>query len=170
MRWFRAGATPAAVLELAHDFELGTVSGFCELGQSRYLVAGTTGLLDSAGVLTDQPAVLAWDLIETASWQPPVLAVQWRNAPGRPVRSTSIVLPDEQTLTPAVRTMVTESVLVQRTLQVGDFGSAQFIARRRPDGEVRWVVRPGSGLDLRESAQRAAADEVLRDLRETLGL
>ncbi|MBK9740539.1 MAG: hypothetical protein IPO93_13745 [Actinobacteria bacterium] len=71
----------------------------------------------------------------------------------------------------AVRDRVTASVVISDRVALGEGAKALLVARRgSDDGEIRWSVVFDAGLDPRDPTLRAAADEALAQLRDSLGI
>ncbi|MDH2424951.1 hypothetical protein [Sphaerisporangium sp. TRM90804] len=109
---------------------------------------------------------LPWHRIDRAQWDEVGLHVvavdgaEWRAA-----------LPDPGRVPEAVRERVTSSILVNRHVRLGDHGGVRMVARRVPGQDTaRWDLVFDPGLDADDPGLRAAAEQVLEQLRRTLGV
>lgn len=109
---------------------------------------------------------LPWYRIDRALWDQAGLSVhatdggEWR-----------LALPDPGRLPEAVRERVTSSILVNRHVRLGDRGGVRLVARRVPGrDEALWELVFDPGLDGSDPGLRAAADQVLEELRRNLGI
>lgn len=115
----------------------------------------------------DEP--LRWDLIESAQWDEPVLDLVIIDSRGS--RLQQLRLDRAGDLPVAVRDRVTASVVTSERVEVLEGRCATFAARRRSDdGEIHWSVVFDAGLDPNDPDLRAAADAVLAELRQSLGI
>ena len=133
--------------------------------------AGFAVATDAALYLPIEGTVrLAWDLIAKATFSDAaVLVVEGRPEPRARDRAWRVVLDDPGALPTVVYERVTSSVVVsERVLLRGELG-ARIVARRAGEG-LRWTVTFDAGLDPRDPALRAEADEALAELRATLGV
>jgi hypothetical protein len=110
-----------------------------------------------------------WDEIGRATWEEPLLSLTG-TVDGDPC-SGSIELVEPGLLTAAIRTQVTDSVVIAERLDLGPGPGAQAIARRASqDGEIRWTIAFDPGADPADRDLRARADRALAELRATLGI
>ena len=166
--WRPGARAPAAARDLVAPGE--QVLGWAEMPGGHTLAATGAGLYSSPGLLGGLPSPLAWDLIDRAVWDPPVLRLEARAEVRGPARTVQVRLPDGQRLSPVVQDYVTASVLLQRRFEITGAAGVMFVARRRADGSVRWMVRPDPGLDMGDPQVRARVDALLADTRATLGV
>ena len=113
-----------------------------------------------------------WDLVQRASWADGVLDVSVRDSPRARPRRVVVRLDDERELPVVVRERVEASIEVQQHLDLeGRPGGVAVAARRVSDtGELRWSLSFDPGLDGRDPALRAQAQQALAELRGALGL
>ena len=110
-----------------------------------------------------------WDEISKATWEDPVLAVTVARDGKSRTEQLEVIEPG--LLPEAVRTQVTDSVVITERLDLGGGLGAQAVARRSSqDGEVRWIVTFDPGADPQDPGLRAQADRALAELRATLGI
>lgn len=108
---------------------------------------------------------LSWDEVVRAAWDEPVLELQLPDGPYR------LVIERPGNIPQVVNERVKASVVVQHHVPLVGEKGARIVARRRPGGtEVTWRVSFDAGVDSRDPAIRAAADDALRELRTSLGL
>jgi len=109
---------------------------------------------------------IPWDEVSRAAWDDPHLTVVLVDG-----RAHRLDLLEAGGLPDAMRTMVTDSVIVTERLDLGGGAGALAVARRgRGDGQVHWSVVFDPGLDPADPALRARADEGLAALRAALGI
>lgn len=114
---------------------------------------------------------LRWDLITKATWTEPELIVHVHDAAGRPVRVVRCAMAEPGDLPGAVFALVTASVVVSESLDLGDGTTAKAVARRDGDGgQIWWSVIFTEGLDPSDPGLRARADSALAELRSALGV
>ena len=117
---------------------------------------------------TGESRRVAWDDVEHAAWESPVLEVQTA-AGSAPLR---VLLEDPGRVPEAVRERVTSSIVVTERVVLADVGGAgaQITGRRSPDAPgLRWSVTFDHGLDPADPALRAAADRELARIRDSYG-
>ncbi|MEU9891225.1 hypothetical protein AB0M95_26170 [Sphaerisporangium sp. NPDC051017] len=109
---------------------------------------------------------LPWYRIDRAQWDEEGLQVvatdggEWR-----------VSLPEPGRLPEAVRERVTSSILVNRHVRLGERGGVRLVARRVPGrDDALWELVFDPGLDASDPGLRAAAEQVLEDLRRNLGI
>ena len=130
-----------------------------------YLVSTT---LDNESA--EVTARLRWDLIDKATWEPPLLALNVRDSPDSEVVSVLVAIDTDAELPAVVRECVTNSIVVNSRIEVPG-GSARVVARRNPDdGILSWRVVLSEGVSPNDPTVRAAADQELAELRSTLGV
>lgn len=113
---------------------------------------------------------LPWDTIAKATWSDPDLDLVITSPDGRP-RSMRVRIDDSRDLPAAVHDRVTASVVVSERVDLGNGAKALLVARRSGDsGEIGWSVVFDAGLDPSDPALRAAADDALARLRDSLGI
>lgn len=114
---------------------------------------------------------LRWDLITKATWNEPDLVVHVHDAAGRPVRRILCTMAQPGDLPGAVFALVTASVVVSESLDLGDGMTAKAIARRDGDGgQIWWSVIFAEGENPADPDLRARADSALGELRSALGI
>jgi hypothetical protein len=114
-----------------------------------------------------QPSRIPWDLVDKATWDEPVLEMTVRARPGAPARPVRLRLEEPGDLPVVVRERVVASVVVQQHVALRGDKGARIVARQgSDDGVVRWSVVFDPGLDPRDPALRAEADEALARLRD----
>ena len=163
-RFFRGRAVPGDVAELAGGASSALAWGRAEDGG---LVVATVGELVMAAEVEHR---IPWDLVESATWTEPVLALRFRERPGAPVRGRQLRLEQSGELPPAIRERVTQSVVLSRHVPLAGELGAVFAVRKDAAGEIRWTVTFDDGLDPADPVVRARADEALAAIRETLGI
>lgn len=174
MRWLpqRGGRWPAH-LDRRTRQELGIGSRERVLGWGmalsadgeRHPVVATDGALYGSKLA---PRV-EWDAFSKATWDEPTLGLTAIVA-GQ-VRTESLELIESGLLPAAVRTQVTDSVVIVERLDLGSGRGAQAIARRNgPSAQVRWTISFDPGTDPADPQVRARADLALAELRSTLGI
>lgn len=132
---------------------------------SRYPMAATDRALYGSSLAPGVP----WDAFSKATWDEPMLGLTATVA--GTVQSEQVELIEPGLLPAAVRTQVTESVVISERLDLGQGRGAQAIARRHgPDGDVRWTIAFDPGTDPSDPRLRARADLALAELRSTLGI
>lgn len=112
---------------------------------------------------------LPWDQISRATWTEPELTVTASDDHGRSRPPIRVRIDDARDLPPAVHDRVTTSVVVSERVDLGEGRKALLVARRG-DGGIRWSVVFDAGLDPSDASLRAAADEALARLRDSLGI
>jgi len=132
---------------------------------SRYPMAATDRALYGSSLAPEVP----WDAFSKATWDEPILGLTATLA--GVVRTERVELLEPGLLPAAVRTQVTESVVIVERLDLGQGRGARAIARRHgPEGEVRWTISFDPGTDPSDPQLRARADLALAELRSTLGI
>ena len=110
----------------------------------------------------------AYESVATATWQDPLLEVVQVGSRGA---RRVVELSDPGRLPPAVRERVTASVVISERVDLPGGGRVLVSARRPPAGEgIRWNVVFDAGVDPRDPGVRAAADQVIAELRASTGL
>jgi len=130
------------------------------------LVASTAGLHLPDGT------VLAWDGIERAGWDKPVLRLIELTEVDRSGRQHALTLDlDHDTDLPdVVRARVSASVAWSSYVKLAPSGGVRIVGRRRPGQELLdWQLVFDSGTDPHDRALRAQADEHLLAARRTIG-
>jgi hypothetical protein len=147
---------------------------------ARVIAAGTAlGLIDQPRVqvvatllglhVTGWSEPLHWDRIESAAWDEPLLDLVINDEHGS--RLEQLRLDRAGDLPAAVHDRVTASVVTSERWELADGRFATFAARRRSsDGEIHWTVVFDSGLDPNDPDLRAAADAIVNELRQSLGI
>ncbi len=114
---------------------------------------------------------IPWDRITKATWDDPLLEVVAVDDGGRARPPARITIEAARDLPAAVHDRVTASVVVNERVDLGGGAKALLVARRGSDGDaVRWSVVFDAGVDAGDPAVRAAADEALARLRDSLGI
>lgn len=112
---------------------------------------------------------LHWDLIESATWDEPVLDLVVHDEDG--ARLEQLRLDRAGNLPEAVHDRVRASVVASERWELVDGRYATFAARRRSaDGDIHWTVVFDAGLDSNDPNLRAAADAIVNELRQSLGI
>ena len=124
---------------------------------------------DAALYLQSEGSRVPWAHITKAAWDEPVLELSITDG-SAPARFVRVRLEDSRDLPAAVRDRVTASVVVTERLDLGDGAKATAVARRDDEGAIAWTVVFDAGLDPADPALRAAADEALARLRDSLGI
>jgi hypothetical protein len=109
---------------------------------------------------------LPWYRIDRALWDEEGLRVVATDGTER-----RLPLPEPGRLPEAVRERVTSSILVNRHVRLGDRGGVRLVARRVPGQEAaEWDFVFDRGLDPADPGLRAAAEQVLEEMRRNLGV
>lgn len=112
---------------------------------------------------------LHWECIESATWDEPLLDLVINGDNG--ARLEQLRLDRAGNLPQAVHDRVRASVVASERWELADGRFATFAARRRSaDGEIHWTVVFDSGLDPNDPDLRAAADAIVNELRQSLGI
>lgn len=137
-----------------------------DVTQAAFVVATTRALYTQA---TGER--VPWHRVSKAAWDEPILDLVLLDDGGQPSRPLRIRLDDAKDLPPAVHDRVTDSVLISDRVELGAGAGALLVARRdSDDGSIRWAVVFDAGLDPADPQLRAAVDEALGRLRESLGI
>jgi len=112
------------------------------------------------------PAIrLRWDLVDLATWNPPVLLLEVRPSADDPVERLVVALEARSGLPAVVRDRVTGSIVVNERHEAGT-GWFRILARRNYDsGSLEWRVQPGPGLDPRDPVVAASITSHLQRIR-----
>lgn len=115
---------------------------------------------------------IPWDRVIRAAWDDPVQELTVQLESGTPTTTLRLVMPGATSVPLVVRDRVTASVVAQEHVPLLPDGlGARMVARREPGtGRMRWAVVFDSGVDARDPAIRAMADEALARVRGSLGL
>ncbi|MCW2876476.1 MAG: hypothetical protein JWQ95_576 [Sphaerisporangium sp.] len=109
---------------------------------------------------------LPWYRIDRALWDEEGLLVVATDGAKR-----RLPLPEPGRLPEAVRERVTSSILVNRHVRLGDRGGVRLVARRVPGQDAaQWEFVFDPGLDPADPGLRAAAEQVLEEMRRNLGV
>lgn len=140
------------------------------IGRSAVLAVGTTA--DGQVVATTDSLWFAaadgwqrqpWHLITHGGWESAERRLHWRN---RDQAAFSLVLTEVGHLPDVFNERVTESIVVQRVVDLAGPGSAVITARRdlgRPDTVLEWRVEPAPGTTAAAAdADRLVAAELAR--------
>jgi len=112
-----------------------------------------------------------WDLVLRVSWEQGGFELVSQPRPGAPAATVLVPVPEPGALPGVIKERVNASIVVARHVPLADDGGARIVARRTPgSSELRWSVVFDPGLDPRDPALRAAADEALAALRGSLGV
>lgn len=140
---------------------------------------GETGIPDSTLVAATDQALyeqrtgirIAWIDVIKGTWEQPDFVVDFQT--DCTPRRLRIALADPRDLPAAVRDRVTDTVVVSEYRELTDGAGAHFVARRSPGGgadQIRWSVVFDAGTDLADPTLRPKADQVLGELRSSLGI
>ena len=111
-------------------------------------------------------ATVPWYRIDRALWDEEGLRVIVTDG-----SEHRVPLPEPGRLPEAVRERVTSTILVNRHVRLGDRGGARLVARRVPGEDTAdWDIVFDPGLDPADPGLRAAAEQVLAELRRNLGV
>lgn len=125
---------------------------------------------DRALYLSARGERIPWDRISKAAWDEPVMELAVVGESGG-VELIRVLMDDSRDVPAAVHDRVTASVVVSEWVDLAGGKGARLVARRASDGDdVRWTVVFDSGLDPSDPGLRAAADEALARLRDSLGI
>jgi hypothetical protein len=151
------------------------------LDGERVIAWGTGDSEDPAGsfvVATDQALYeqrsssrIPWQDVIKGTWEQPDFVINYQGQSG-PSR-LRIRLEEPRDLPAAVRDRVTDTVVISEYRELTDGAGAHFVARRAPGGGlegIRWAVVFDAGLDPSDELLRSKADEVLGELRGSLGV
>ena len=114
---------------------------------------------------------IRWQDVIKGTWERPEFVIDFQGG-GAP-RRLRIRLDDPRDIPAAVRDRVTDTVVISEYRELGDGAGAHFVARRAPGGgmdQIFWSVVFDAGLDPSDANLRSRADEVLADLRSSLGI
>jgi hypothetical protein len=147
------------------------------LAKGERVMAETKSIDDKLTLIATQVALhideraIRWDQVLTAKWEEPNLVLSVQMDPSSRAEQLSIGLEKARRFLEVVRDRVTSSVVMteRRSLPVG--AVATFTARRRSDtGEVIWSVIFDGNPDLTNPELMEQAQQVLTDLRGSLGI
>ncbi len=171
MGWFdRRPAVPAEVRREA-----------TELGDpgARLLAAATTA--DGSWLVATDRALwvprravrhrIGWEQVDTASWdrESEILTVLQAAPLGERPRRWTFRLDDPGDLLLVVRERVNATVVLARTVRIGE-ASVRVVARRAPgQDELSWVVSAGRGLDVSDPSVHGRLQLEVARLRSELG-
>ena len=168
MGWFKREQLPAAVaaVSLAKGEQL---LSWCEVDSAAGHVVATTYrflLLPSSTPAQEWP----WDRVIHGQWDDGRLTITAPDAEGVR-RTTAIAITEPGSIPLAVRERVSATMVTDQEQVLSDGTPVRFIARRPIGGaQVRWTVMFAPDIDTSNPGLRAAADDQLTELRETLGL
>ncbi len=140
--------------------------GDVEEGDTTHVVATDLALYEQRS-----GARIMWQQVIRGTWEQPDLVIDFQGVSG--AQRIRIHVDDPRELPAAVRDRVTDTVVVSEHRELGDQAGAQFVARRAPGGgldDIRWSVVFDAGLDPTDAALRMWADQVLEELRSSLGI
>jgi hypothetical protein len=168
---FRRRRVPAQVQEAVALAATERVLAAAKCDDGQHVVASDRALyLVAADADPEQTIRMRWDLIDKATWEPPVMAVDSRDAADEPVTRTVLAFQTDGELPAVVRERVTNSIVVNSQIAVSG-GTARVLARRNSDdGLLQWRVVLSPGVDGDDPAVRAATEAELSDLRSRLGV
>lgn len=142
-----------------------------------WMPVGTSSLVATESALLlpadgDVEVRVPWDRVLRASWEPEILEVTAQPPQGgRPEVHRVRFVGDPGVLPEVVRERVTSSIVVQHHAELVGERGARFVARRVPGStDLRWSVVFDTGLDPADPELRRRADEILADLRASLGV
>lgn len=117
----------------------------------------------AAGGLED--VRIGWDLVDRASWNPPVLELELRRTAESAPQPFVLELDHRSDLPAVVRDRVTASIVVNERIEM-EHSWVRVVARRIFDtGELQWRLLPGPGVDTGDPRIVAAIDGRLEELR-----
>ena len=163
-RWRRRPA-PEDVVALAAD--RGTLLAWGRTAAGLPVMATDRCLLVPEGPSARE---LPWHWIDRATWEPPTLAVHFRDPGSGSPRSLRLALQDHGELPPIIRQRVTRSVVTSRRVDLPTGAGAVLAARRDPAGDITWTVVFDAGVDAADPVLQAQAREALADFRRSLGV
>jgi hypothetical protein len=135
-------------------------------------LAGTRDALHLLG--PDSHETWRWEDVQRADWdqEASTLRVERVIDYGEPVERRTVELPEPGSVLPLVRERVTASVVLDRRVLVEGKRGLRVIGRRPPsgDGDVRWAFLFDVGIDPDDPVVGLAADQALREAKESLGL
>lgn len=147
----------------------------------RVIAWGTGDIADpeaSYVVATDQAlyeqrtsSTVPWQSVIKGTWEQPDFVIDFHADSGP--RRLRIQLEDPRDLPAAVRDRVTDTVVISEYRELAKDAGAHFVARRAPGGGldgIGWSVVFDGGLDPEDPVLRSRADEVLSELRASLGI
>ncbi len=103
---------------------------------------------------------IPWEQVAVATWDEGVLNVRETGGPDGPGRTHVIRLDDESALPETVRERVQASIVISEHVALVGRKGARISGRRSPGSDaVTWTVTFDPGLDPRDPALQAAADE-----------
>ena len=116
-----------------------------------------------------------WDLVVRGAWSEEFLDLVVQSEPGGRHEQVRLRFAEPGQVPAVVRERVEWTVVVSHQAALvhpdGRSGSAMLNARRSPEtGDVRWAVVFDPAIDARDPGWRSAADAVLSDLRDQLGV
>ena len=114
---------------------------------------------------------IAWQNVIKGTWEQPDFVIDFQGEGGP--RRLRIRLEDPRDLPAAVRDRVTDTVVISEYRELTEDAGAQFVARRSPGGGldgIGWSVVFDAGLDPADPTLRSKADQVLGELRASLGI
>lgn len=112
-----------------------------------------------------------WQDVIKGTWEQPDFVIDFQGDSGP--RRLRIRLEDPRDLPAAVRDRVTDTVVISEYRELTEGAGAHFVARRSPGGGldgIGWSVVFDAGLDPGDPVLRSKADQVLAELRASLGI
>ena len=168
----RPPSPPEPVTALAADVPLGRLLGWGITVDGGYVLAGEAGLHLPAEMAEPQgvAGLVSWDLIDKVTWRRPSLVLQVRPRPAARPRPLKVTLAEPEYLSRVVEDRVIASVVVSRRHRIVGEAGAVFVARRTPQGRVRWTVVADPELDTGDPRVRGELQERLAEIRSSLGM
>ena len=114
---------------------------------------------------------IGWREVIKGTWEQPDLVIDFHSEVGP--RRIRIRLDGPRDVPAAVRDRVTDTVVVSEYRELSSGIGAHFVARRSPGGgvdQIQWSVVFDAGSDPSEPDLRSRADQVLAELRASLGV
>lgn len=136
------------------------------------VLAGTHDAVHILG--GDVDVRIPWEQVEAAQWQGATrtFRISEVGSWGSERAAYELELADPARLPELVRERVTASIVLQRHVELPGGRTVRVIARRAPRGEAEifWVYEYDEGVDPRDPAVVAAAEEALEQARHDVGL
>ena len=132
--------------------------------------AGQPVVATDAALLLPGGARLAWERVERAAWDAPLLTlVEAAEVEGTGPRH-AVRLPEPRDLPEVVRTRVTATVAWSRHERLAPRGGVRLVGRRRPGSAVLdWQLVYDRDTDLADPLVRAQAEALLEAARRSVG-
>lgn len=110
-----------------------------------------------------------WDLISSASFDPPVLSLSIGRAVHKFVLNPAGVK-DQNELPTAIRERVTNAIVAQNTIEYQDSLKVWISARRNFLGQIRYVISADQGIDTTDLEFKTWSQEQLKEFKEAFGV